>query len=304
MDAGLRADGQSLRIQRIDNRRGGGAVYAEGVVQADISERDRIAQEGALQLAGRSALSAPDAHHARAQDAALAHGQRHARIQVGDGMAERAVALRLRVVKGERAHARGAVAHPKAQPPLAVQRVLRGLHRGFALLAPARVAHLQRGSALRGQHLRELCGAEHALPVNRQQQVARPQSRLAPRAGAALSVHLRQPYHQNALCVERRADGLAAGVENLFAVHLHGDLLDRHAQQRYGQVRLPRLRADDPDGFVRRGQHLRAHVGGLQRVGPADRDGIRLARAHAQRFRQRAYRLRLRGIIGQDGRQG
>ena len=121
------------------------------------------------------------------------------------------------------------------------------------------------------------------------------------------TVRVRKPGDaddEHALRVHRRADVFAARIKDALLLHAHFDLLDRHAQQRNGQLRALLPFSDNAQHFVRRGEHLHACVVRRNLIRPADGYLAEFAGARVDRFRKRRDGLRLRRVVaGQNERR-
>ena len=224
---------QLLRIGTIAR-----AEDAAGTVLRDLADLLRIAQEVAHDLARIAPFAAVDLYDLALIQAAVGHRQRDARVHIGNRMPQRAEFTGPGIDIGQRAHAGGAAAHPRAD----AHRPVPGIRLGRQVDAELRSVALRRQLhrfACRQQRS-EFPGAVHAGPVHRRDHIPGAQTRL-PRGTLRLT-EIRRAHHHKAVRLNGNAHGFAAGNQRALLGDLHLHLLHwQYAQQAEDQVRRSAL---------------------------------------------------------------
>ena len=193
-------DGRSVRTFH-------GAENAAGGVFDDLP-RGGAPGDGALQRPRRTLLALDDRRDDRRQDAAAAHGQQAA--FAAHAVAQGAEAAGLGVIIGHGADAADAVADQNPQPPAVGGLIGRKGDVFFFLTALQRQLHR---SAAGGFHrLCHLRRRGNGLSVDGADEITLPQARLFRQFSGKI-------HHRHAVRLQRQADGVAAGDENVGGLH-------------------------------------------------------------------------------------
>lgn len=282
-DAFLIRHRRAVRVQGIDKRRVQCSVHAETAVDADIAQLDAVAQEVPAQFARRAARALAHVGDLGEHQPPGAHVEQPPGIGVADGVPQRAVRARFRVVKRHRADARRAVARPHADFIPAVRQNGRDARHAARVLA--QVGDLERMSLRPRGKLDQMLRRGDLLPVHGQQHVAGADAGAARRAAAR---DVRHAHDQHALGRHGDADRLSAGDQRHGVAHVDADAADidqsEQADRHIGLARAERRQRvllGRYQRFVLRGQNRRAQ-----------RDFLRLPDAQPIHARQFAHRRR------------
>ena len=240
MHVGAGSHRKAVRVERVFNGFVRGAENAKIRIALHLAKLRFCVKELTQQFARFAAFALVYIHHGTFINAAVAHRQYYACVHIRNGVAERAEAAVIRVVKAKRADAGCAVAHPRAQAIRAGGHIQRRFDADHQRFLSARNLH-QRLSAFADEGAK-LFRTGNVGIVDAHNAVAGADARKARRAGRRADVGRADDHH--AFGQKRYAHRLSAGDKRLFGFNRHRNGLDRNQpQQAIGQRGLARLRA-------------------------------------------------------------